>query len=123
MKPPSLEVNEWFYGLRTEWRRLLRTSKSPGAATTALVKAHAGSLGEDPERAIFWLMLAHYQCEDGCLQAVVRRRALAIIVRGAHRVMWLDMRAGTPRRRQADFDRLREQIMGSSVRASRAKGS
>jgi hypothetical protein len=107
MKPPNFEVNEWLYGLRNDWNRLLRTSKSPAAATTSLVKLHAPDFTDDgPDRAIFWLMLAYYQCEDHCLQPITRRRALAIIRRGAHRIFWTDGRPSTPRRRQADFDRL-----------------
>jgi hypothetical protein len=107
MHPPNFEVNEWFYGLRNDWKRLLRTSKSPAAATTAILKLHSHDFNKgDPDRDIFWLMLAYYQCEDECLQPLTRRRALAIIRRGAHRIFWTDGRPSTARRRQADFDRL-----------------
>lgn len=115
--PPNFEVNEWFFGLHTDWKRLLRTSTSPAAATTALVKLHAPSFCKgDPDRDIFWLMLAYYQCKDRCLQPITRRRALAIIGRGggAHRIYWTDGRPSTPRRRQADFDRLLVEIKRAS---------
>lgn len=107
---PNFEVDEWFFGLAGEWTRCLRAEASPAKATTALVRAHAGSLREDPERTIFWLMLAYYQCRDGCLQPLVRRRALEAIRRGSDTVFWLDGSPSTPGRRRNDYERLRARI-------------
>lgn len=107
---PRFEVHEWFFGLASEWARSLRSQASPTKATTELVRAHAGSLREDPTRAVFWLMLAYYQCRDGCLTPLVRRRALQVIHRGPDIVLWLNGSPSTPSRRRADYDRLRRLI-------------
>jgi hypothetical protein len=115
---PRFEVHEWFYGLATEWAKCLRTSSDPAAATKALVHMHEYSIKEDPERAIFWLMLAFYQCRDGCLQPLVRRRALAVIDRGPERVFWLDGSPSTPSRRRKDYDRMAVLIKKSTVKAN-----
>lgn len=112
---PKLEVNEWFYGLSAEWSRCLRSEPSPAKATTALIRVHSGSLREDPERAIFWLMLAYYQCRDGCLQPLVRRRALQTIRRGSERVYWLDGSPSTPGRRRKDYERLLSLIEATPI--------
>lgn len=107
---PHLEVDEWFYGLASEWARCLRAEASPAKATTALVRAHSGSTREGPERAIFWRMLAYYQCRDECLQPLVRRRALEAIRRGSESVFWLDGSPSTPARRRKDYGRIRARI-------------
>lgn len=106
---PQLEVNEWYYGLATDWRRVLRASKSPKEASRAIIKQNAAEMKPLPAgpKAIFWLMLAYYQKKDGCLQPTVLRRALAAIDRGAAAYEWLDTRASTPARRQRDFELLR----------------
>jgi hypothetical protein len=120
---PSLEVDEWFYGLRSQWRRALRSAASAALATRRLVAAHHVTYREQPEYAIFYLMLAHYQCDDRCLQPGVRRRALAIIERGAAAVLWLDTSARTPRRRRADFDKLKREIFAQGPARSRSRSS
>ena len=107
---PRFEVHEWFNGLATEWAKCLRTEPNAADATKALVRVHAASLREDPQRAIFWLMLASYQCRDGCLQPLVRRRALQTIRRGSEKVFWLDGSPSTPARRRKDYERLLEII-------------
>lgn len=115
---PRFEVHEWFFGLASEWAKCRRTEPTLSKATSALVRTHAASIREDPERAIFWLMLAYYQCRDGCLQPVVRRRALAIIRRGPEKVYWLDGSPSTPTRRRKDYDILQKLIGSQSVIAS-----
>jgi hypothetical protein len=112
---PSIEVHEWFYGLRNDWRRMLRSSKTPAEATRAIISANADSLDEDPMCSIFYLMLAHYQCRDRCLQPGVRRKALAIIRRGAKHILWVNTAKGTIARREVDFERLRQQILSQST--------
>jgi hypothetical protein len=112
---PRFEVHEWFFGLASEWAECRRTEPSPSKATSALVRLHAASIREDPQRAIFWLMLAYYQCRDGCLQPLVKRRALAVIRRGPEVVFWLDGSPSTPARRRKDYDTLRKFIGSTSV--------
>jgi hypothetical protein len=116
---PQFEVGEWFYGLSHEWERCKRDEPTRSKATTALVRMHAASLRDDPQRAIFWLMLAYYQCRDACLQPVVKQRALAVIRRGAEKVYWLDGSPSTPARRRKDYDRLHEMINAAVVAPKR----
>ena len=107
---PNLEVHEWFFGLFAEWARKLGDEASPAEATRALVRLHAGSIREDPQRSIFWMMLAFYQCRDDCLQPLVRRRALEAIRRGPENMLWLNGSASTSARRRKDYERLRTLI-------------
>ncbi len=110
---PQLEVNEWYYGLASDWRKTLKASKTPKHASREIIKRNSADMKGLPPgpKAIFWLMLAYYQRCDGCLQPDVLRRALAAIDRGAVNYEWLDIRPSTPRRRQRDFDLLREFLL------------
>jgi hypothetical protein len=108
---PALEVSEWYFGLGVEWRRELRACGSARVATKNLLRRHKPRVSSIANGKIFYLMLAYYQCRDGCLQPEIRRRALSVIARGADSVLWLNMKPSTPKRRQADFDRLKELIL------------
>ncbi len=113
---PRLDADEWFFGLRTAWRIWREATNSAAHATRAIVAENADGLNSDPARSIFWLILAHYQWQDGCLQPGVRRKALAIIQRGPRRILWLH-----PGTRVTDFARLRRQLLSPQPRPAPVK--
>jgi hypothetical protein len=108
---PRFEVAEWYDGLRSDWKRCLRSAPTPAAATRDLLKIRRSDLRGCPARHAFWLPLAFYQCTDGCLQPIVAKRALAILDRGPSAAFWLEVSSSAERRRERDFQQLRKMIL------------
>lgn len=103
---PRIDLREWFPTLATDWRVWREATPNAAAARRALTTENAGSISGSPCGPIFWLALAHLQWLDGCLEPMVRRRALAYAQRGPDKVEWLSPLSLTARRQ--DFGRLAE---------------
>ncbi|HEX2836659.1 MAG TPA: hypothetical protein VHN77_00875 [Phycisphaerales bacterium] len=108
MWTPRLDSGECFYGLRQDWRIWREHCETPAQSTRAIIAENAPHIRRNPYKQIFWMMLAHIQWRDGCLQSRVKERALKVIADGPERVEWFTTVAMGARRKE--YQRLYQQI-------------
>jgi hypothetical protein len=81
---PGIFSNDVAADARSEWRDALVGGEDPAAASTRIIRAFGGGLGD----AEFWTGLAAAQHETGHLQDDVRDRALEVVSAGADLDHW-----------------------------------
>ncbi len=94
----AIFADDFACDVREDYLARLANGAKPGAASRDM-RAEYGAMADDDEGPIFWLALAATQWEYGALDAMVKRRALAIITRGADAATWLE--GGPDKRRLA----------------------
>jgi hypothetical protein len=104
--------------VRDEFLNLLRQGRSAEESSKVLLNQWSTSIDDTDDGPIFWLALAATQCEYGCLQAHVRRRAVAVIDDGSDLARWSGKLL---ERRREVLAELRKKLLGPQPKARRPR--
>jgi len=105
---------------RSLYRAFLKDGKSPRQATQAVLRDLKPALADAEDGPVIWLALSAIQCQYGCLEPGVKKKALAVIANGSDLERW--RATGNPnliRSRSAVLARLQARL--ESPPAARAK--
>jgi hypothetical protein len=104
--------------VREDFLDKLRQGHSAGESSAFIQSESTALISDSDDGPIFWLALAATQCEYGCLQDDVRRRALAVIDGGLDLSRW---KGQLRERRTRALALLRQKLLGPQPKFRRPR--